>query len=289
MLSPSARKGDNLKALGIVLAVAAIALLLMAGRAQASDFCSTPSANAYLRPLSRLPALRSVPSDGALPFAPSVYLKIVNGRLVGQGERIGLTIPFRRSSQTLPWEDSVKVIGTVSLLTRHGDVRRVLRRVVGVVGSGKPIRITVPTFVFGAIYRADVSFERSDGAHLGKYGEYFRAAAPKFAAQIGLSGERFHPGETVTARVENTGVERFGVGYGYIIERLNGSSWEADPTLQDPRRYVPEVLKILGPGATFDCVQISIPVDQSPGEYRVVKDVSGHHAAATRSFAVEAP
>jgi hypothetical protein len=119
-----------------------------------------------------------------------------------------------------------------------------------------------------------VQFEKRDGRRLGRYAQYFRSAAPKFAARIALSSLSFMPGEAILARLENLGVTNFGAGFGYRVERFNGTSWEIDPGLQG-NRIVPRILVILGPAANFDCTTIPIPVDQRAGQYRLSKTLRG--------------
>lgn len=265
--------------------------------ASATDFCHAPSANPYLKPLNRLPSLHEPPESGRLPFAPSVYMKPVSGPLVAHGENIGFTLPIRpsrdgKSRESPRW----KVLATVSLLERDGQVRRVVKRIADFVRSTRATKLVFTTPARSATYRVDVVFERRDGSRVARYGQYFRAAPHRFGAKIAVSNKQVKPGDALYARLENTGVERIGAGYGYRIERFNGAAWEVDPSLQNDRP-VPKVLVILGLAAAFDCMQLPIPADQSPGRYRFVKEVSkynnssrGHRrVVVTRSFTVSSP
>jgi hypothetical protein len=218
-----------------------------------------------------------------------VYLKPVSAPLVVEGETIGFTLPVHprnggKSWRRPPW----KALATVSVLAPSGQVRRVVKRIEDFVRWPRATKLTFATPVVSAIYRINVIFERRDGTRVGRYGQYFRAAPPKFAARIALSNNQFAPGQVVSARLENAGVERFGAGYGYRVERFNGTSWEVDPSLQGERK-VPKVLVVLGPAATFDCLHLEIPGNQNPGQYRLVKEVSqsSRRVIVTRTFTVD--
>jgi hypothetical protein len=256
-----------------------------AGLASA-PFCDAPTTNPYLAPLGGLPALHEPPHSGPLPFAPSVYMKPVSSSLVVSGEDIGFTFPVRepggRGVSQKPW---LKVEVTVLALAPNGRVRQIVQQSAKFVQSTRPARVTFSTPMSGGLYRVDAVFEKRDGVRVGKYSKYFRSAPPRFGARLGLSNRQIAPGESVFARVENIGVVRFGVGYGYRVERFSGMSWEVDPSLQG-KRSVPKVLVFLGPSATFDCLQVPVPPNQAPGLYRFTKEVSRSGSAGARHVAV---
>jgi hypothetical protein len=260
-----------------------IGLLVPATGSASTPFCDVPSTNPYLAPLSGLPALRKPPRSGPLPFAPSVYIKPVSGPLVVNGEDIGFTFPVRhlgeeKTSQK-PW---LKVQVIIFALTRNGQVRGIAQQSTKFVRQDGATKITFSTTMRSGLYRADALFEERDGIRLGRYSEYFRAAPSRFGVHIALSSLQVIPGESVSARLENTGVVTVSSGYGYGIERFSGVSWEVDPSLQS-ERLAPRVLVILRPPAIFDCLQIPIPTSQAPGLYRFTKEVGSGGAGRMRT------
>lgn len=253
---------------------------------ESAAFCETPSTNPYLAPVEHLPKLHDPPVAGVLPFARLVHIAAVSGTLVANEEEIGFIFPVRRAGQqewSKPW---LKVKVSFEALDGKGKVVRIVKRSSRVVRWLETNRVTYTTPPKDTLYRVNVQFEKLDGSRLGAYSKYFRSVVPKFGARIALSASSFAPGEIISARLENVGVSRISAGYGYRVERFNGFSWEVDSALQG-NRSVPKVLVVLGPAVNFDCSTISIPVNQTPGLYRLMKEVGRRGAGGKVPIAGE--
>jgi hypothetical protein len=267
-------RGYNLAMRAVLTCCVAVLVALGGNTAEAaSPFCATPSKNPFLAPLAHLPRLHEPPKNGVVPFAKLVSIVPVSGALVENGQDVGFAFPVQRAGQkswSKPW---LKVNVRLTVLNGNGRIVRVLRHSTRSIQWLGANRVSYRTLDQSRLYRVDVEFEKLDGRILARYAQYFRSAAPKFEARIALSQASIAPGEAIVARLENLGVTNFGAGFGYRAERFNGTSWEADQSLQG-NKSVPRVLVILGPAATFDCATIPIPANQAPGVYRVGKTLS---------------
>jgi hypothetical protein len=231
-------------------------------------FCKQAVVSPFSAPLEELPALRQPPVTGQLPFAPSVNLWAIRGSLVEPGIPIGFSmVASRRDKVKL----NLRVVGSISSISRNGEVKRLLMQAAKTVSSSRETRVRMIPSSKG-IYRADVRFERLNGTRLQTYSQYFRVAPKRLLGRIGFSQETVAPGGSVVVRLENLGTALFNAGFGYWIERFNGSYWKADPTMQDRRRRI-RVLRKLSPGESFDCWRLAVPDEQSAGLYRISKRI----------------
>jgi hypothetical protein len=91
------------------------------------------------------------------------------------------------------------------------------------------------------------------------------------SADAGLRVEvepaRAAPGATIRARVVNDTGREFTYGAAYELERQAGDSFEK---VDLPPRPVPEIGYVAKPGGTGPAVDVEIPKDALPGQYRVV-------------------
>jgi hypothetical protein len=78
---------------------------------------------------------------------------------------------------------------------------------------------------------------------------------------------RAEAGATVRARVVNDTDREFTYGAAYELERQVGDSFEP---VKLPPRPVPEIGYVAKPGASGPAVDVEIPKDALPGQYRVV-------------------
>ena len=78
---------------------------------------------------------------------------------------------------------------------------------------------------------------------------------------------RAAPGDTIEARIVNDSDEEFTYGAGYELERQMGGSFEQ---VKLPKRPVITIGYVAKPGETGPPVEVRIPEDALPGQYRVV-------------------
>lgn len=201
------------------------------------------------------------------------------------GETIGFAVIAPHRDYGALRASHILVSGTIYTVTAEGSVREVVKRRSENLQSHQKFRIAYATPSSPSTYRVEISFKRRKGGRrIARYGQYFHAAPPLFDARVALSGTEVTAGASLFARLENTGVERVGTGYGYSVERFLEGSWEVDQGLQG-EQDVPRVGVSLGAGASFDCVQLRIPADQPPGRYRLTKRVSKNFSRKRRIVA----
>jgi len=114
---------------------------------------------------------------------------------------------------------------------------------------------------------------------------------PDFEAELKLDQEQYHPGDTVTIIVINTGQTNVQLGYPFEVEFYDDGEWaEVDLDL-----VWPDVIELIEPGHDFQ--QNFIPEENfqeepEPGRYRVSKEVkcevSGRTMALREEFRLEA-
>ena len=75
------------------------------------------------------------------------------------------------------------------------------------------------------------------------------------------------PGDTVEAVVVNGSDEQFTYGAAYELERQKGNAFEQ---VELPRRPVIEIGYVAPPGKSGPAIDVAIPKDALPGQYRVV-------------------
>lgn len=235
----------------ILITVCIMCGLVSGGVESASaDLCQAPPANPYIAALSGLPKVHTPPKTGKLPFAPAVQMVPISGTLLANGEDIGFLFPVDRMHQEKSRKPSLQVSVRVSVLNRRGQVVKVVMLKTQSVRGSETNRVGYTTPKGTHLYRVDTRFEGADGKRLGAYSQYFRSVPAKFDASITLEADTVAPGGTLVARLENLGAVWLGTGFGYSVERFDGSSWVADAALQGNRIF-PRVLVRIGPAGVF--------------------------------------
>lgn len=254
------------------VAVLALASLLAAPRAMAG-FCETGVVHNYLKPLEEMPALRSVPVTGSLPFGPAGLF--IGERAVGPvvaGKTLaGFSLSFgsrmEAPSPRLGWT----VVARLVRVARRERVRRLLEKRtarLARMNPGERRRFSFRVSGKPSLYRLEIEFRNREGRRIGRFGEYLRVLGPNRKARLALKGTSFRRGETVSPRLENYGTETLLYGLDYSIQFHDGTEWARSPSF--PPQPVLRIGLRTGPGETAACWKVTIPEDAPPGRYRFV-------------------
>jgi hypothetical protein len=264
------------------LVIGAIAWLSAFGASSDSAgaaFCETGIVHNYKQPLEQLPHIREAPLREHLSFGPArIFMgQIGSGPLVVGSDAVGFGLsyspfyPGHHLSPPLNW----LVEAQLARVDRHGRTTQTLEKISKRVGrlrstDDQPSGDLDLSFPVSkpALYRVEITFTDRTGKRLGRYGKYFRVLRPSQDARLTLNGTEFHPGETVTARLENHGTDSLSYGLGRTIERYDGSTWTVAP--ESSQGAVPAIGLSSGPGESASCWSFTIPPSEPPGRYRFV-------------------
>lgn len=85
--------------------------------------------------------------------------------------------------------------------------------------------------------------------------------------RVVVEPEHTTPGGTVKAEVVNNSDEKFTYGAAYELERQMGDDFVE---VNLPPRPIPEIAYIAAPGETGPSVEVKVPAQALPGQYRVI-------------------
>ncbi|MDX6603252.1 MAG: Bacterial Ig-like domain [Solirubrobacterales bacterium] len=264
----------------LVVGLAAGSVLTTIAPATASaGFCTEGTAHDYAKPLKRLAELRAAPVTERLPFGPArvFFNHSSSGPLVvGDGE-VGYTLsyspyfPGHHLSPPLNWIVEARYMRVDQRGKTTRAMGHIMRRINRLrADEDKPSGRVDFLFKAGkpSLYRLEITFTDLSGKRLARYGEYLRVLKPKLDARLALNGAAFRPGERVTARLDNYGTTTLSFGLSRSVEYFGGTAWiEAPNSAQGPTAAIGLGL---GPGASAQCWNFTIPPDEPPGQYRFV-------------------
>jgi hypothetical protein len=232
-------------------------------------FCKPHVVRDHLAPLGRLPKLHGPGEGGRIGFGPRNLRLLTGPRLLVGGGRVGFALRLeQRRSLNLPWTAVTSLVP----LSRKGRPLAPPRRKVERVGylrahGGDEFVFEVPDGY--AIYRLMTVFRDAAGQKLGRFGTYYRVVDPVIWARLNLSALSFRAEQSVFARVENLGTQSAFYGVDFLIERLEGDTWQRAPESPTGPWIL---LGITTPGGmTGRCSRFWIPPTMPPGRYRMVK------------------
>jgi len=246
------------------------ALLVAEGSSAAestSSFCAKETVKNYLKPIERLPRVRTVPSSGQLGIGPA-SLRIFPPREIlatsGHAYFEAHGSLDRRSTGPLHWqvESSLFRIHPRSQdVTLIAHKRKLVRSVQGFAhasfGFSKQVK--------PGVYRLDLEIKNDSGVKLKKYQQYFRALPARTDLRLGVNATSFHPGDTGLLRIENYGTVFADYGFGYRLLNENG---EEVPT----GVIFSNILLRLPAGTAGYCYPLVLPDELLPGEYEVLSE-----------------
>jgi hypothetical protein len=263
-----------------VLTAVAVGLLAAAPSATAID-CNNEVVRDYAKVLERLPAVRAVPFENGLNFAPGRVSLSPGGRgslQLGSGERgfnLSYTPYYAESSaptRRLDWLVTSRLVEVDRRGRRLGEPQKIEKQVKRLWPSYRGLDFAFQVPGKPALYRLEIVFENRHGKRLGRFGENFRVLRPSLDVDFSLNGTSFRRGEMVRAQLINRGAAILSFGLGQTIEYFDGTTWVGPPPGfgQHP---VPAILLFLGPGESGSCWQATIPADAPPGLYRFSREI----------------
>lgn len=241
-----------------------------------SGFCKAKVAHDYLAPLRRMIPLRHVPASGNLPFGP----KGISIYMLGDGLRVGKgAIGFAFSDSAVNYRRRLNWVVRTELASvdSKGRPSAVIATKFRHIGVKKIAQVTGQRFVVPgqpAYYRVTIDIRKENGHLLGRYGEYYRVVAPRFGVRNVVNDEAVVPGETVFARIENTGTETVTADSQAEIERFTEGRWEEISPVTALGLKPALKSQVLG-GEVGPCFAYKVPSDQGLGTYRFNGSVTG--------------
>jgi hypothetical protein len=273
---------DNMKCSGQSrwsVSVVFVAMILLAcqltfgpGAATAAT-CAAGKTVDYLEPVRGLPRQHSVPADGHLAFAPKHLLFTGPAPLLVSGNPFEVVVgsDAPKASYRLGWTITLTVTRVdaagrpVSLIAKK--TRRLFARY---AFSRRPVRLAASGLVGRGLYRSDIAISRRGGRSV-RFRQYSRVVVPRVDVRLHLGQSDYHAGETVGARLENRGTVGITYGPGLQLESWNGAQWA--PVPGTPAWFPPSAIE-LSAGAVGECEPLSLPVELSPGPYRLSKSLA---------------
>jgi hypothetical protein len=161
-------------------------------------------------------------------------------------------------------------------------------------GSDQPSISLDPLKGRRGFYRFDLQIANRNGNRIGSYSAYFKVVRPSWRPKLQLAQETLRPGQWLLARLENYGSEYVSYGQAFAVQRMERGQWVGAPDLIEHRWWAMWA-KALGPGGVGGCNALLLPIDISPGTYRIVKDVDRGFVRPTKGrqltaqFTVVAP
>lgn len=239
-------------------------------------FCKVKVAHDYLAPLRQMSPLHHVPASGKLPFGP----KGVSIYALGKGLRVGRgAIGFAFSDSAVNYRRRLNWVVRTELASvdSKGRPSSLIAAKVRHIGVRKIAQVTGQRFVVAsqpAYYRVTIEIRKENGHLLGVYGQYYRVVAPRFEVKSVVNNEAVVPGETVFARIENTGTETVTADSQAEIERFTEGRWEAISSVTALGLKPALKRQVLG-GEVGSCFAYKVPLDQGAATYRFSDSVTG--------------
>lgn len=266
--------------LGRITVLALTILLLAAAGLSGADGdasqprCTDRTMVDFLAPFKDMPTAHP-PPFGDLQFGPpelrlrqTALSQIISGR-GGFGYVALIRGEDLDSSAQLGWEVSARL----ELLSATGTPRRVAAKQLWRIETIKELDDREFFLTVGgkpALYRYILEFRRESGKLLERYSQYVRVVPRKMDAAVLVDKPIYRQGERVVVQVANFGTESVSYGEGGSVSFFDGTVWVR--ALRIPsigkRRAVG-----LGPGEGGKCEVLAIPIEQTPGLYRIEKRV----------------
>lgn len=278
----------------VAIGIALVALLLVSGPASAS-ICATATEIDYEAPLADLPPLPRNSSPDGLSIGPPRLHLLPWGDTLNTGKgRFGYELSVdRRAIRRQVFLDGYTEL-KLDRVNRRGRVVEVVaaqRKVLGVVASpafnGKAFLVRVPARP--GLYRFQSRLRDSQGVVVGRYADYLRVVRPATDVRLVAIRGPFGPGGITSFWIENRGTREVDpLGREFAVEVFDGDSWLKASV--SPTGFPKVKAKPLGAGQASGCTFFRIPIDASPGLYRLSKDVtleSGAKKKLTAEFEVQ--
>lgn len=258
---------------GVLLCLVLTMFLAGAPRASAKfdqEGCRSISLVNYGAPLTRMAPIHRPPGlGGQLPFAPhGVTLEVVVPRVQAGGGNFGFAVSGKQVDG-LGWT----VVSELSRVSKSGTIAKVLRskrQRLNRIDATYP-RLSTIGFKVGnrpGFYRMDGTFFDSSGHRLGSYAEYFRVLKPRTKVRQSISPTVAHPGDLLITSTEDFGTTGISFGNDWAIERYESGEWILDSLT--PRGFAGIGITMPG-GVAHECRLFRLPMDTSPGQYRLHK------------------
>jgi hypothetical protein len=225
-----------------------------------------------MRPIHRLPGTSDPSVPSRLAFGPGrLRMSVVGDSALAGPRDVGFQLSAVPKKGLGPVELDWRVVSQLAAVRRSGTVAKELffmRTNIGRLRAdgSERLELTLTTPRQAGFYRIQSTFFDASGKHLGRYAEYFRILRWRGEFGASVSPRHLHGGDVLTSRVETSGTLPILFGNFFAIDRFEGGEWQLDP--MTPTDFTGE-LYLMYPGLLTECRLLRLPVDASPGHYRL--------------------